>query len=332
MSAEATRRRTPPLVVWLAFGMPIALALACVALVFVAWYQADQVQLLQNEAEQLRVERQSMASSLDALQGTATAMEHRLSVLEANDPAQQLEALRAAVENADDSDELSQVRLSLVEVQSTVDGFQGALDDLSSQIESLSPVYDSQASYGLPAEARLVVERQKQSRNLSCESSAASMVAQYHGTDLAEADALAALPLNDNPHLGFRGDVDGPTGGIQDYGVYAGPVVDLLNAQGLRSWPIAGAADSIRAAIARGNPVIAWVTYDCTISTPTIANIDGAEVTLVPNQHVVVVTGYNSDGVWANDPWDGGEDFYTYADLERCMGYFGGMAIEVAGP
>ena len=33
---------------------------------------------------------------------------------------------------------------------------------------------------------------------------------------------------NDNPHSAFGGNVDGPTGGIQDYGVYAGPILDGL--------------------------------------------------------------------------------------------------------
>jgi hypothetical protein len=47
---------------------------------------------------------------------------------------------------------------------------------------------------------------------------------------------------------------------------------------------------------------------------------------------VVVVTGYEADGVWANDPWDGKEDFYPTADFERAMGYFGEMAVEVASP
>ena len=111
-----------------------------------------------------------------------------------------------------------------------------------------------------------------------------------------------------------------------------GPILDILNAQGLQARPVAGGLEGIKAAIARGNPVIAWVTYNCLPSTPTTATIDGQTVTLVPNQHVVVVTGYNAEGVWANDPWDGQEDFYPYADFERAMSYFGDMAIEVAAP
>ena len=124
--------------------------------------------------------------------------------------------------------------------------------------------------------------------------------------------------------------MDGPTGGIVDYGVYAGPVADILNARGLQARTVAGGVEGIKTAIARGNPVIAWVTYNCEPSTPTTKDIDGQQVTLVPNQHVVVVTGFNTEGIWANDPWDGQEDFYPMGDFQRAMSYFGDMAIEVA--
>jgi uncharacterized protein YvpB len=158
------------------------------------------------------------------------------------------------------------------------------------------------------------------------------MAAQYHGVPLSEADVLAALPRDDNPHLGFRGNIDGPTGSIEDYGVYAKPIMAVLNDHGLRATPVQGGLDGIKAAIARGNPVIVWVTYNCVVSTPTTMNIAGQKVTLVPYQHVVVVTGYDGGGIWANDPYDGLEDYYTLADFERAMSYFGDMAVEVAAP
>jgi uncharacterized protein YvpB len=158
------------------------------------------------------------------------------------------------------------------------------------------------------------------------------MAANYFGIPLAEADVLTALPLNDNPHLGFRGNVDGPTGSIDDYGVYSGPILDVLNTNGLSAWPIEGGLDGIKAAIARGHPVIAWVTHDCQPSIATAVTIDGQDVTMVPFQHVVVVTGYNAEGVWANDPWDGQEDFYRTSDFERALSYFGDMAVEVGPP
>jgi uncharacterized protein YvpB len=188
------------------------------------------------------------------------------------------------------------------------------------------------APQALPGTVRLAVEPQKQRHNLSCESCAAAMAARYHGVDVSEEDVLAALPRHDNPHLGFRGNVDGPTGGTVDYGVYAAPVAAVLSDLGLNARIVEGGLAGIRAALARGNPVVAWVTYDCLLSTPVTVTVTGEPVVLVPYQHAVVVTGYEAGGVWANDPWDGGEEYYQEANFERAMSYFSDMAIEVAAP
>ncbi len=337
MKLNSQRRRSPPAVVWL-FVVVLIVALAAVGLMAqLTRYRARQVEALQAEVAALQDERETTQAQLASLQGTATVMEDRLASLEASDPARQLAALQAAVDNAGDSQELASVQASLDGLQARVDTFQAALDELAARLEALEPAENGEPAAGLPPQVRLDVARQRQTHNLSCESSAASMVAQYHGLALTEADVLGALPLNDDPNLGFRGNVDGPTGGIEDYGVYAGPILDVLNAHGLRATRIETGLAGIKAAVARGNPVITWVTYNCLVSTPTTATIAGRDVVLVPNQHVVVVTGYNAEGVWANDPWDGQEDFYTYSDFQRAMGYFGDatspvMAIEVAAP
>lgn len=332
MTSNNTQRKSAPVVVWLFLVLLLVAIVALVALAALTWRRTQKVAALQAEVETLQSERQMADVQLAELQGTATALENRLAVLEANDPAQQLAALQAAVETAGDSPELDDLRASLAQIQGRVDGFQAALDGLAIRIEALEPASAASGSPALPDDVRLPVARQRQSHNLSCESSAASMAAQYHGLPLNEAEVLAALPLNDNPHLGFRGNVDGPTGGIQDYGVYARPILDILNERGLRASLVAGGLEGIRAALARQNPVIAWLTYNCLPSSPTTVSIDGVDVVLVPNQHAVVVTGYNTQGVWANDPWDGQEDFYPYADLQQAMSYFGFMAIEVAKP
>jgi uncharacterized protein YvpB len=324
---DAGRRRSPPLVIWFMLGFLVVVATTSAGLGLLAWQATQQVGVLRAELDALRGEYQAGETHLLALQNTATAMESRLATLEENDPVQQLAALQVAVETASDPQQLADLRASLSQVQTEVSGFQATLDHLSFRIDAL------EARETLPPEARLTVAPQKQSHRLSCESSAASMVAQYYGVDLSEAEVLAALPLNDNPYLGFRGNVDGRFGVIEDYGVYAGPILMILNShQELRAWPVEGGLEGIKVAIARGNPVIAWVTYDCRESTPTTATIGGSEVNLVPWQHVVVVTGYTAEGVWANDPWDGKEDFYPTEDFERAMGYFGDMAIEVSRP
>jgi uncharacterized protein YvpB len=330
----------PPAGFWLVLGFLMVAVSALAALAFLAWQEARQVEVLRTELEKTVVERQAIEDRLRRMDAALTMLNDRLSAVEADAPpagfAAQVAALQEELESArragpSDSTQLANLQASLAAIQSQVDELQAGptrpgTGRTSGSLESSGPETE------LPAEARLLVERQRQSRNLSCESSAASMVAHYFGLELSESEILAALPLHDNPHLGFRGNVDGPTGGTQDYGVYAGPIVDILHDQGLQAWPVDGGLDGIRSAIVRGRPVIAWVTYNCQTSVPETINIDGETVVLVPWQHVVVVTGYDAKGIWANDPWDGKEDFYRLADFERAMGYFGNMAIEVAPP
>ena len=310
------RRRSAPVFIWFFFGFVLATGAGLIAIVWTTGQGMRQVQALQTDVATLQAERQTMEAQLIALQRTTNAAERRLATLEASTSTQQ---------SGIQSQEMETLQASLLELQTTV-------DNLVAGMIALEQAGGEEAQEPLPSQVRLTVARQRQSHSLSCESSAASMVAQYHGLPLSESDVLDALPRSDNPRLGFRGNVDGPTGSIEDYGVYAGPVMTILNNRGLRAWPVEGGLEGIKTAIARGNPVIAWVTYNCLPSTPTEVTIEGEAVTLVPYQHVVVVIGYTPEGVWANDPWDGQEDFYPNADLARAMAYFGDMAIEVAAP
>ena len=324
---ESTRRPRAPSIVWFLVGLVILAFGSCLVMSLVAWQEATLVRNLSAEMQTLRGERQQIESQFVAVQATATIVEARLATLEANDPARQIAQLQAHLDAASNEEELAALKTTMVDVQATVNAFQSSLDDLAAKTESLEA---QNRAMELPAEIRLSVPRQRQTHNLSCESSAASMAAQYHGVDLSESQVAASLPHNDNPYLGFRGNVDGPTGGIEDYGVYAGPIMAVLNDWGLQATAVEQGVEGIQAALARGNPVIAWVTYNCLPSTPVETTIDGQAVSLVPNQHVVVITGFNAEGVWANDPWDGLEDFYSYAELDRGMSYFDYTAIEVS--
>ncbi len=305
---ESLRRRRV-----IAVGVGIV---ALLALVWLTWQQGRRIESLETQIAARQETEQAWSAQAMALRSTVVALEIRLAALETAQAA----AADAAAEQAH-----------------RTAGLDAAVRELRERMDALQTGQPATAAVAeervtLPAEWRLAVTPQRQGHNLSCESSAASMAARYHGVDLSEAEVLAALPRNDNPHLGFRGNVDGPTGGLEDYGVYAGPVMEVLRRYGLQVRRVEGGLKGIKAAIARGNPVIAWVTYNCIVSTPVEREIAGQKVTLVPYQHAVVITGYNEQGVWANDPWDGEEDFYTNADFERAWGYFGNMAIEVAAP
>jgi uncharacterized protein YvpB len=333
-------KRPAPLVIWLLLGFVTVIALIGGGLGLWAKGQNEQVKALQAELKVSQHTQQAIHVQLSALQETASTLENRLAALEGEDPAQPLAALGSSTEEMAETAGTPQVdppaeQQEIVNLQASLSNIQAQLEALTTRLETLESTMVGTVQT-LPPEVHLSVARQRQSHNLSCESSAASMAAQYHGIPLGEADVLTALPHDANPYRGFRGNVDGPTGSIDDYGVYAGPVMDVLNEQGLQAQPVNGGLDGIKAAIRRRNPVIAWVTYNCQPSTPTEVTIDGEAVTLVPYQHVVVVTGYDdrpgAGGIWANDPWDGQEDFYSPADFERAMSYFGDMAIEVAAP
>lgn len=331
MSARTARRRTAQLVPWLATGLAAVIVASCVALTAWTWMQEDEMKDLRASLEAERQARATAEAQIITLQSAATALESRLAVLEAGSQPGEPVATDLPAGSGDPSQKIADLEAALARTQLEVQGIQSVLNEVMDRMDNPTSPAEG-PDQDVPAEARLTVARQQQAHNLSCESSAVSMVAQYHGVPLGEEEVIASLPLDSNPHLGFRGNVDGPTGGIIDYGVYAGPIADILNERGLRARNVDGGVEGIKAAIDRGNPVIAWVTYNCEPSTPTTKLVGGQEVVLVPNQHVVVVTGYDADGVWANDPWDGQEDFYPYSDFVRAMSYFGDMAIEVAKP
>jgi uncharacterized protein YvpB len=179
----------------------------------------------------------------------------------------------------------------------------------------------------------------RQEHSLSCESSAAAMAVNFWGLSVRESDILHALPRHENPHLGFRGNVDGPYGGLSDYGVYAEPIRQVLVRFGLDVEHLNGGSDEIKQHIREGRPVIAWVTYRLQAQSPrqvVLANPssqDGARtVTMVPYEHAVVVVGYNRDGLWVNDPYAGTRDFYSESDFGRSFAYLGNMALVVGPP
>ena len=181
------------------------------------------------------------------------------------------------------------------------------------------------------AEVKLDVPRYKQAHRLTCESSAASMAANFYGVPLSEEEIIEALPRDENPNLGFRGRLDGVPGGLTDYGVYAEPIREILTANGLETTYVKGGLAGIKRALDRRHPVIAWVTYRLRVQQPVeIALSTGQEVKMVNYEHTVVVTGYNQEGFWVNDPYDGQEHFYKSTDFARAFGYLDNMALEVA--
>ena len=111
---------------------------------------------------------------------------------------------------------------------------------------------------------------------------------------------------------------------------YTEPTREVLAANGLEATHVDG-LEGTKRALAKGHPVIAWVTYELRVQKPVEITLStGQEVKLVNYEHTVVVTGYNQEGFWVNDPHDGREYFYKSIDLARAFGYLDDMALEVA--
>jgi len=229
------------------------------------------------------------------------------------------EATRSALDRqvTDLQDELERTRLALA----------------TAVARPLSPPPSAMVLDKLPLALILDAPVFKQERSLSCESSAAAMAANYHGVTLSEQEILGALPSHENPHIGFRGNVDGSYGGIDDYGVYAEPIAHVLEQHGLQVTRLKGETEAIRAQIRKGNPVIAWVTYNLQPQIPLQIGLnDGRVITLVPYEHTVLVVGYNQDGLWVNDPYGGTQEFYSESDFVRSFSYLDNMALAVGPP
>ncbi len=136
---------------------------------------------------------------------------------------------------------------------------------------------------------------------LGCEAATAKDWANYFGKDFNEFEFQYKLPISDNPDLGFVGNVNSPWGQVPPYayGVYAGPVADLLNAYGIPAKAYKGyTLEQIKAKIAEDKPVIVWVIGNVVGGVPAeYTDVHGNKTIVAAYEHVVIVTGYNKDHV-----------------------------------
>lgn len=185
-------------------------------------------------------------------------------------------------------------------------------------------------SYGLPLSAQIEgIIGYAQSLTLDCEARSAVDWAAYFGVNISEFEFLDSLPRSDDPNKGFVGDPDGfpqqlPPG---SYGVHAAPVADLLRAYGLPAENVYGLdMETLKGEIASGRPVIAWVTAGTQrgYSVDYVTD-EGESVRVAPNEHTVIVIGYDPAGVIL---LDGGVIYWRDLDLfQDSFALLGNMAV-----
>lgn len=141
----------------------------------------------------------------------------------------------------------------------------------------------------------------RQVYELGCEASASVDWANYFGTSIYEYDFQVSLPHSDNPDYGFVGDVNSEWGQVPPYayGVYAGPVADLLTQYGLPAKAVKNyTLDEVKRKLAEGKPIIVWVIGNMVWSpSEEYTDSEGRTTLVAAYEHVVILTGYDQDTI-----------------------------------
>jgi uncharacterized protein YvpB len=174
------------------------------------------------------------------------------------------------------------------------------------------------------------VPNYQQQRGLSCEYSALSIATGALGDWVSEYEFEAQVPLSDNPHWGYRGDITGRWGNTTNYGVYADPLVPALAAYGFTGTAFYGDSGDLMAAIDRGEPTLVWLGMRGGDGSFNEYTSDGTRYQLTPYMHVMVAYGYDDGGVYLSDPGTGTYKYYDWGTFKWMWSVMDGMALSVS--
>ena len=169
----------------------------------------------------------------------------------------------------------------------------------------------------------------QQQRGLSCEYASLAIATGMLGDWVSEYDFEAVVPLSDNPHWGYRGNINGSWGNTTDYGVYAAPLVPALNHFGFQGEVFYGGRADLMYQIDLGRPTLVWIGARGETGSWSEYTADGSRYQLTPYMHVVVIYGYDDWGVYVSDPGNGSLTWWDWASFEGMWGVMDGMALAV---
>jgi uncharacterized protein YvpB len=195
---------------------------------------------------------------------------------------------------------------------------------------AIAPAPPAAASSVVEDSAFIEVPTYTQQRNLSCEYASLVIAMGAYDVWVSEWDFDAMVPLSDNPHWGYRGDINGWWGNTTDYGVYAEPLVAPLAQLGFRGevFYAQGDASPLKRYLANGVPVVIWIGLWGDQGYYEVAN-DGTQYRINPGYHVVVAYGYDESGVYAADPATGSTVSWAWGDFMWMWDAMDGMSLAV---
>lgn len=167
----------------------------------------------------------------------------------------------------------------------------------------------------------------QQAFSLSCEYAAAYIATAAFGNGVPESAFMDRIAPSDNPHWGYRGDITGPWGGTDDYGVYPEALAPTLNEYGfVADIFYGGDVASLTSRLDAGMPVVTWLGY---FGHNAWQQYDAGSYLLAPGMHVVTVYGYDNGGVYLSNPGRGSYDYYDWATFLDRWAVMDGMAMGV---
>jgi uncharacterized protein YgiM (DUF1202 family)/uncharacterized protein YvpB len=160
--------------------------------------------------------------------------------------------------------------------------------------------YGPYLTFGGPS-ASMWVPIHQQRHSLSCEYASCQIATAGLGKEIDEDRFIPIVGTNPNPHLGFRGNIDGEfIYGYEDYGVYPEPLVAALPQFGFLGRQLSGGKSELISELAAHHPVVVWIDLGYTSSF--LYDINGEMVLMATKSHVVCAYGYNDEGVLISDP------------------------------
>jgi uncharacterized protein YvpB len=163
-------------------------------------------------------------------------------------------------------------------------------------------------------------------RSLSCEYAAITIATQGAVSEYAVEELV---PKAENPHNGYRGNINGKWGNTTDYGVYAEPLAAVLPQFGYVGDVFYGGNSGIQMMeyLDQGIPVVVWLGLWGDTSFQETAG--GSTFTLLPGLHVMVAYAYDEKNVYLSDPGTAGLIAYNWTDFRNMYGILDGMSLAV---
>jgi uncharacterized protein YvpB len=189
----------------------------------------------------------------------------------------------------------------------------------------------STSDSGASDAVRVGVPTYAQQRNLSCEYAALVMAMGTYGVWVSEYALDDVVGWSENPHWGYRGDINGWWGNTADYGVYASALAPALPTFGFygEEFYAQGNSTALTARLDAGTPVLVWLGLWGDTGFYNYS-ADGTPYKLVTGLHVVVADGYDSGGVYVSDPATGGMKYYDWSTFMTFWNVMDGMGLSVS--